>query len=80
MTKIFGITESRICGHVIGVGRKCVCWNIYWTSMFKKPHGWLYIADSDDVLFNLHANNAGRRFWIFGVSITDLEPVIDNID
>ena len=80
MTKIFGFTKSHMCGHIIGFGKKCICWNVYWGKVTKKLHGWFYMLDSDDVLFNLHVNNAGKPFWILGIFITDLKPIIDNID
>lgn len=62
MTKLFGFTRSNVCGNVVGIGQRCICWNIYWAKAKKRFGGWFYVLNSDKVVEHLHTNQKAFKF------------------
>lgn len=69
MIKIYGFTHSRISGNVIGIGKKCFCFKIYWATKYHKLRIQHYTTSSRSILWNLKYNQS--KFWILGMISID---------
>ena len=68
--KFYGISYNLSNGHIIGLGKKCLCWKIWWSKIRKRFGAYCYLIDTKDVIFN--AINNSNRFKFFG--IVNLDP------
>lgn len=76
MTRLFGFTYNRMNKFVVGLGRKCFCFNIYLAKVPKKRIKWYwYITQSSTVVF--HQKHNCDKFRFFGYITIDNEDLMD---
>ena len=76
MTKLYGFTHNILNRFVIGLGKKCFCFNIYLAKVPKKRiSGYCYFTKSSNVVFNAKHNLDKFRF--FGFVSIDKEDLYD---
>lgn len=77
MTRLYGFTYNYMNKHVIGIGRRCICFNIYLArAPRRRLKGYWYITTPDHVVFHLKYNSGGK-FRFFGYVSIDEEDLMD---
>ena len=76
MTRLFGFTHNHMNKFVIGLGRKCFCFNIYLAKVPKKRiKGYWYVTQSSTVVF--HQKHNCDKFRFFGYVSIDNGDLMD---
>lgn len=77
MTRLFGFSYNYMNKHVIGIGRRCICFNVYLARVPRRRlKGWCYITTPDHVVFHLK-HNSGGKFRFFGYVSIDEKDLMD---
>ena len=77
MTKLFGFTKVLGDQHVIGLGRRCLVWNIYMTKVPRRRlRGFCFMEDSSRIVFHMKYNSGGK-FRFFGYVSIDEDDLRD---
>ena len=77
MTKLFGFTTVLGYQHVIGLGRRCLVWNIYMAKVPRRRlRGFYFMEDSSRIVFHMKYNSGGK-FRFFGYVSIDEEDLRD---
>lgn len=72
MTRLYGFTYNWVNRCVVGFGKRCLCFYVYWAKGIK---GYCYVTSSEGVVFNMKYNCDKFRF--FGFVSIDKKDLMD---
>lgn len=76
MTRLYGFTYNWVNRFVIGLGKRCLCFNVYIAKVPKRRlKVYCYITSSERVVFNMKHNS--EKFRFFGYVSVDKEDLMD---